>query len=596
MPETVGFFILDAVGIEGLSASTAAIVGNVALSAAAVTASIALNAFLPKPQSSPQDGQIITRQPLPDRRRSYGYVKLAGPLMFSETDSGRHYQIIALNTGEIDSFQAHDFNALNATLDSNGNCTNLYLLRTNDGATPMVVVQLQRGTDTDPSFPGLEAIFPGIWTSAHQGKGIAKALIITAQPPEDKFTQVYPGGQPPIYRAACRAAKVWDPRDPAQNRNDKTTWVWSSNPVLHALDYHRHKDAMGLAVYDDVFFTDTAIIEDWIPCADICDEAVPLKDGGFGARYVCAGGHLLSELPKDVLPRILSTCDGQTYMRADGAMGIRVGKTIAPTITITDEHIVGYEGFRNGPPSGSLVPVNTITAKYTDYRNLDFQQASADPWVDQAALDAAGRAEARQLDLTWCSEHPQARRLMKLAYHRANPKWAGKVYTDLDGLRAWNERYIALVIPELGIDGDSFELTGPPEFNVVSNMVTLTVASLEQAAFDWDPETEEGTAPSTADNPTNTDTIDDPTGVGVTSSPGASVIAWAWNPSTRFDAVAEAQYSVHGSANWFNASVSPAETSAATPPLTTGNYDVQVRFAVGSNDSGWVPLLNIAVS
>jgi hypothetical protein len=590
VPETLGFLLLSAAGVTEIGGfailpGTAAIVGNVALATAAIGANVLANVLANKPQGTkPQDGQITTRQSLPNRRRNYGTVKVGGPLIFSETLSGSRYQVIALNQGEINAFMEHWFSDQKSALDVGGHVTDLYT----KGAAQFVTVSLSTGPAADAAFSRLTTAFPTLWTSAHKGNGIAKALIITEQPASDDFTTVYPGGQPPVYRTVIESTMAWDPRI----TSDRTILTFTTNPVLIALDYHRHADGMGLAVYDSTFFTDTSITEDWIPAANICDEPIANKDSTTSPRYRCCGGYDLASPPKDVLASILSTCDGQTYQRGDGAIGIRVGKDVSPTITISDQNILGYEGFRSGPVN-ALTGVNRVTAKYTD-ANLDFQEAAADPWDDTVALDLAGRAEVRDLPLQWVPAHPQARRLMKLAMHRLNPQWSGRVICNLDGLRAWGERYITLQIAELGIDS-TFELTAPPEFIPASMQVVLTVASLDAAAFSWDALTEEGTAPALPPEGTTVDVIDPPTSLALVSTT-SRIITVSWASPTRGDEVADAQYSVHAVNNWFNASVNGSHNGATTPVLAAGTYDVQVRFRVGTNTSNWVPLIGVVVS
>lgn len=589
MPETIGFLLLSAAGVTEIAgftvtAGTAAIVGNVALASGAVGLSLALQPGAP-PKDKPQDGQITVRQAIPPRRRNYGLVKISGPLHFSETKAGIRYQVIAINQGPIHAYLAHWLDDAEAVIDGNGNVLFRYTL----GVQHYVTIYIKMGSDSETAFARLVADFPSIWTSDHKGNNITKVLLVTTQPNADDFTKVYPGGQPPVYRAVVQSTLCWDPRL-VQNKDDLGTWTYTTNPVLIALDFHRHADGMGLASLDDVLFTDAAITEDWIPAANICDEAIPLKAGGVNARYQCCGGYDLNRPPKETLAAILATCDGQTYQRPDGAIGIRVGKTISPTVTIADKHILGYEGFRSGP-ANSLIPVNQITAKYTDV-NLDFQEVDADPWEDDDAISETGKTETRDLPLQWVPFHGQARRLMKLAFYRANPEWSGRIITDLDGVRAYNERYITLQIDELGIDS-SFEIVSF-EFMPASMTCLIGVSSLEQAAFNWDAATEEGTAPTIPDTTSSIDTIADPTNLA--TSVASHAIHITWDDPTRIDEAAQAQYSLHGANSWFEASVNSTNNGAVTPALAAGTYDIQVRFTVGTTPSNWVQSLSIVVT
>jgi hypothetical protein len=588
MPTAVGFLILNAAGIAeiagfAITAESAAVVGNVALASAAIGGSLLLN----RPDApKPQDGQLTVRQSAQARRRNYGLVKVAGPILLSEVKDGRRYQVIALNADEIDSFQDHFFDQNGGDVDGSGTVTSGFRL----GDHHYAQIFKTLGTDSDVAFEPLVTAFPALWTSAHRGNGIAKVLAIFEQPKAEDFTTVYPGGVPPVYRAVLRSAKVWDPRDVSQHRDDKSTWKYSVNGVLHSLDYHRVKKGMGLAVFDDILFTDAAINEDWIPAADICDESMALRGGGTAPRYACAGGYDLPSPPKTVLASIHSTCDGQTYQRADGAIGIRVGKTIAPTVTLDDDDIIGYDSLRRGP-SNSLIPVNQVTAKYTA-ANLDFQENDAQAWRDEAAIDEAAKEESRDVDLRWVYFHPQARRLMKLALARFTPEWSGTIVTEIGGLRAWGERYIRVRISELEID-HTFEVTSF-NFNTASLKCSIGISALDQSAFDWDADTEEGSEPEPPP-------VDDSSGgitapVNVVASSDAGVITITWTAPVPGFITAQAQYSVSGAHNWFDASVAETQDSAVTPALPPDDYDVQVRFRSGSQRSDWVPVFGITVS
>ncbi|MDB6085549.1 MAG: hypothetical protein JWN43_3430, partial [Gammaproteobacteria bacterium] len=274
MPETIGFALASVIFPEGIagfaiSGATASVLGNAVLIGGLAGANALLNQ---KPQSTPQDGQITVREARAARRRNYGIVKVGGALMFSEVSGGTRYQILAVNHGEIDSFYQHWFADSPATVNGSNQVTNLYLL---DGV-PYVVLYSKLGTRFDAAFASAIAAFAGYWTVFHQGKDIAAVMTATIQPESKNFTKVYPGGSPPIYRGIIKASKVWDPRDPAQNKDNRDTWLWTENPVLIALDYHRHADGMGLAVFDSVFFTSAALAEDWNQAANFCDEAMAL--------------------------------------------------------------------------------------------------------------------------------------------------------------------------------------------------------------------------------------------------------------------------------------------------------------------------------
>jgi hypothetical protein len=610
MAETIGFLILTAVSAEtafgAATVAVATIIGTGVLVGGAYTVNLAMT---PDPEEkTPSDGQITTKQPIPPRRRHYGRVKLAGPLMFVEPLSGyggppQLDQVIALNHGLVDGFEECWLNEYLAVLDnpiSAGGGSVISVV----GAGPEVFasfvgVTVEFGTDDDDGFDFLHSNFPTIWDASHQGKGIAKALMRTAEPVAEEFTTVYPGGQPPVMRFVLRASRVWDPRL-AQDKDDPATWTWTTNPVLIALDYHRHPDGMRLAHLDGVLFTSAALAEDWIPAANICDEAIALAAGGTEPRYRASGGYdLPTAAPKDVLGAIFATCDGQVYQRADGAIGVRVGKTVAPTVTIGSDHILAYDGFRKG--GNAFTAVNEITAQYTSPPN-DYQTSDAAAWRDEADISERGQVLSSNISLYWVSSHSQARRLMKIEMYRRNPEWSGRIVTDLYGLNAYNERFINLQIGELGITG-SFEITSF-EIDAGAGTCAIGVSAMVQTAYDWTTG-EESEPPVMGAAGPEMAPIGAPTGVmGSSGLPGAALRAIGdpinlvinWDTDDQIETTGKAQFkpSTADDGGWLDANVQASQTQAITVMVPSGqSYDVRVAWASGTRKSDWTTVTGI---
>jgi hypothetical protein len=605
MAETIGLLILTAVGAEtaftGFAlTAVATVVGTGVLVGGAYAVNLAI---APKPEEkTPSDGQITTKQPIPPRRRHYGRVKVAGPLMFVEPLSGyggppQLDQVIALNHGLVDGYEECWLNENLAVFDNpisagGGTVTNMY-------SAFYVGVQVEWGSDADQGFDFLHSYF-AIWDASHQGKGIAKALMRTVEPAAESFTEVYPGGVPPVMRFVLRASQVWDPRDSGQDKDDRATWAWTRNPVLIALDYHRHPDGMRLAHLDDVLFTPAALAEDWIPAAWICDENMDLAAGGTENRYAASGGYELpTAAPKDVLGAIFATCDGQTYQRADGAIGVRVGKTVAPTVTIGSDHILAYDGFRKG--GNAFTAVNEITAQYTSPLH-DYQTTEAAAWRDEDDISERGQVLSSNINLYWVSSHGQARRLMKIEMHRRNPEWTGRIVTDLFGLNAYNERFINLQIEELGIDG-SFEITSF-EIDTGAGTCAIGVSAFDQAAYDWTTD-EESEPPAVGEPGPAMAPIAAPTGVmGSSGLPGAVLRAIGdpinlvinWDTDDQLETTGKAQFkpSSADDGGWLDANVQASQTQAITVMVPSGqSYDVRVAWASGTRKSEWTTVTGI---
>jgi hypothetical protein len=624
MAETVGLLILTAVtggeiaGIAGLGTfagttiagiSVATIVGSGVLIGGAYAANVLLAPSTVE-QKSPSDGQVTTKQPIPPRRRHYGRVKVGGPLMFVEPLTGYGgppmlNQVTALNHGLVDGFEEIWLNENPAVLSpplsaGGGAVTNLYLWAYEGVPLNFVWVEVETGTASDAGFDFLHTNFPAIWDGSHQGKGIAKMLLRCAEPAAEDFTSVYTGGQPPVVRAVLRASKVWDPRDGGQDKDNPATWTWTTNPVLIALDYHRHADGMRLAHLDGVLFTTAALTDDWIPAANICDEAVALAAGGTEPRYSASGGYdLPAAAPKDVLGAVFATCDGQAYQRADGAIGVRVGKTVAPSVTIGNDHILGYDGFRKG--DNAFVAVNEITAQYTSPPN-DYQTSDATAWRDEADISERGQVLSTNLNLYWVTSHSQARRLMKIEMHRRNPEWSGRIVTNLYGLNAYNERFINLAIDELGID-DTFEIASF-EIDTGAGTCAIGVSAFDQSAYDWSTG-EEGSPPAIPEPGPAMAPLMVPTGVTATSGlPGAVVYALGdpinlvinWDSDAQEETTAKAQFKLSSAddGGWLDANVQESNVQAITVMVPSGySYDVRVAWQSGTRKSDWTTLTGI---
>jgi hypothetical protein len=121
-----------------------------------------------------------------------------------------------------------------------------------------------------------------------------------------------------------------------------------------------------------------------------------------------------------------------------------------------------------------------------------YKEQDAEAWPTGTAVAALSDDRVMALDLTQVPSMTQARRLMKRAYKRAANGWRGTIVTNLWGLKARDERYIHLVLPDLLIDHD-FEVMSYQDDML---QVTLEISQIDSSIDDWDPATEEGTAPS----------------------------------------------------------------------------------------------------
>lgn len=480
----------------GASAAVAAfaVAATPALINAAISVGLSLGAgllFRPgqpgqQPTVTPSSGQQLIRQAVPPRWKSFGTVRLSGPCFWFDADvkgfgpTSELYVGVALNQGRIDSFVSYHIDEAQVTINGSG------VVQTapyNTGISTRILTHLGVPTETAYSQIASASAFN---IANVRGDGVASMLGIFENFSAAADQQMnYPNGAP-RFRATINASVVWDPRVAAQNLIDSTTWGWSENPVICLLNYLL--DADGYAIpYARV----SGNLAEWKAAADICDERVPsINAGGYEKRYRLALTYLLTDRPADVVARFLSTCDGRCWQKRDGSIGVAVGRFVQPTVTLSDSAILEYDLALGQDP---LSAVAGVRARYMSPAH-DYREQDADPYPTGAIVMELGDERVASLDLTAVPSHSQARRLMKRQAVREAADWRGSIRTTAAGFRAFDQRYINVVITDLGVS-ETFEV-GKFTFDPVQLQCTLEIASVGSEIDAWDPTTEEGTAAS----------------------------------------------------------------------------------------------------
>jgi hypothetical protein len=382
---------------------------------------------------------------------------------------------------------------------------------------------------------------------------------------------------------------VWDPRVQTQDADNPDTWAWSDNAALVILDYLRHESgfAMPLAWIEPELAA-------WIAAADICDEAVSLAAGGTAARYRIWGTYGYDERPADVLARLLSACNGRLWIGANGGLALSVGAWSTPSVTLGDEAIVAYR-----LASGSEAPeaANTLSAVYVDPAQ-GYIETEAEAWTDPASVAAFGeqKSDAR---LYMVPGHSQARRLMKQALAKIAPEWRGTLTTNLAGLAALTERFVAMEIDELGlsitaeIDNIEFRVEAG---NVISGLI-IEFTAMTAAAFAWSAAAEEGSAAHVPPALTG-DAIPEPAGfaVSVQNRDGVYVGTASWNAFTVSGLAVRVEYRIDGTTDWLTVTSAADATSVEFSPLVNGaTYEVRARTIGLTRQSGPTDIIEVLI-
>lgn len=575
--------VLGAIGLAGASvlgvSLTSLVAGGLALGA-----SVLANKFLsPKASGAAAsartsaENKAVLNQSIGPRVRFYGTCKLGGTRAFWESSNGFLYQIVmhaSHRIGTVREIWIGDTAVEIAGGASSGwVVTEPFARGASDGSNSCVYLSIYQGTDTQTAVDDLIANFPDAWTEDHRLLGITYTFAIFKSPGEVDFQKIFPEGYNTAIRIVADGAWCYDPRDEGQSIGDRSTWTpGSDNPSLCILDYLTHADGMRIpwARID---------LDSFAAFADICDESVPLKDGGFEPRYRLWGSYSLSEEPKDVLERMTATCDGRLYQTAEGKIAIRGGVWEVPDVTLSDAQILSL---RMEQGNGRLSAFNEVRPIYTS-PNHDYQEMDGATLRD-AALQAVQGKLSNDLPLIMVPSYTQAARLTKIAFARGTPAWKGEVTADISALNALGAQTVALDISEPEID-TTFEISG---FSLAADLtgVSLTISSLTAEAYEWDPETEEpdpsaaliDTRPSLVlPTPQDLDlTIQQRTVTGGTT--GAVIVATV-AAAERDDLTLEAEYRLFPSGSWEAMGVAAGALEAVSGLVGDGQtYGVRARW------------------
>jgi Putative phage tail protein len=517
MPETVGLLIfagIEAGGIEGAAAfggtvlfggvTVAGAVGSAALLGASIGLAYATRPDVPKPNS---DGTQTLKQPIPPRPRGYGRARLAGAYVLYEAPSSLISQdVIAMHQGRIGGYVLFYLNN-DIVLFSNGGlgggpigiptgADGRYSNTGYDGGIGITWLEVRLGLATETAYSNVVSEVGSLWTNAHRGDGIASIHLrcSSTSDPVSNWLHLFPRGLPRV-SAVADLSPIWDPRDGAQSRTDPTTWTVSANPVLQLIDYLTSGAGYGEAAGPDLDY-DTLIapvLSAWTAQANICDEAVTKADGNTEPRYASNGWAYLSTDPADVIAALLQTCDGWLSEAGDGTLTLQVGKYSAPTVALTDDHLMGFS-IDHGVPDQDVV--NELKFSYVAVAN-DYREAPGIPWQDAASIATLGKIRSQNLSLTWVQSHSQCRRLAKRAMARHQATLRGTITTSLYGLQALGQRWLAVQSNAVADLANAVIEVSNARIDIANARVVFDWTLVNPNSIEaWDPATEEGLQPN----------------------------------------------------------------------------------------------------
>lgn len=454
-------------------------VGQIALSFG--LSALAGAIFRPRQQSTrPEDIQQSVRMAASDRVVIYGQYQATGNWIFGDSNRGSLYKVLSVCEGKL-------VTVLNRKIDDNIVTVNGSGIVTSAPYNGRAAFHYRQGLPTETHYSQLTAVFPE-WDSSHRGDGVVTIFAIQGALKADVVTQVFPALKDTLFRIEGRFTEVWNPT------NGVTAWSDNAAGVIRHFIVSRN----GMRIPETLLTTPLAQAA-WVTAWNVAATAIALKGGGTEPRYRLWGAYKLSETPGAVLEAMLANCDAQPILTRDGGMSVRIGTTPVPTVTLDKTLITAAVRVASGVDVRTTA--NRISSKYLS-KDDDYLLVDADPWLDDA--DIAARGEINDpVDFAWTPSHGQARRLMKLRYHRLTPRWVLTVNCRLGALAAFQEQFVNVdyTIGETQIAGvfEIKEFTWNLGDNGVLRSVTITLQSIADTMYSWDPVNEEGVAPVTAD-------------------------------------------------------------------------------------------------
>jgi hypothetical protein len=496
------------VAIGSLSLGTVgSLVGSALLTAGSVGAQFAFNRLSSQrgKKGDPQLTAITIKQAIPVRTRAYGQVKLSGPLFYEDAIPAQYQPLIfgiVHCEGPIEQYVQY---FLNDAATGVSGTPNTEVAGVNLALPWGTLITLEGMIGKDSQV--VNSILHDYRSFTGTLNGLAYSVALLNQPPgrPDKYFQYfYPNGIPTV-KAIIKASKVYDPRDGSQVWNTPSTWKFSRNPALHAMDFltYFRLDVNGNEVPRGMGLPRSRInTASFAAFANICDEtmhsaySINPADGSVSntprdePRYQCDGAYQMDEAPTDVLRRILATCDGTLYTLPDGTVGIRGGKWEEPTVLINDDMIINCD-LTHG--NGKFESFNRLKIAISA-TNMDYQLVDGAPYDDVEDIDANGVLQ-QDLSLPFVQSYSQARRIAKIEMAKGNPEWTYNSLTcTLAALNAIGEQVVHVTHSLPGIDGPFLIRNVKLQFDTAT--VELQLSSLDGSAYEWNAATDDRPPPS----------------------------------------------------------------------------------------------------
>jgi len=472
-PLTVGTAIFNAIGITGTgTAFTFATYAAGYLATTALTA-LALNALAPDlGRDSSQGLQANIREPDAPQQYIYGQVRKGGVISHIKTAGSNNkflYLVIVIAGHPVEEIGDIYINDEIVSLDENG-------LVSGDIWKSKIKIEKNTGNETVGPI-AQEAFAPNEIPTG------ADLAYITVRLSFDK--SVFANGIP-NFTAVVKGKKVYDPRDPAHDADDSSTWEYSANSALCIADYLRADYGLGDSNYARIDDTMLQV------AANICDELVSLQGGGSEKRYECHGVIFASTTPASNLQDMLLSCAG-TLFWGGGKWKLKVGAYSSPVKTFTLDDLRSDISVKTR--ASSRDNFNAVQGSFNDesqdWITVDYPAIKSDGVF---LFEDNGVENLLDLPMPFTTSSSAAQRIAKIVLFRNREQ----IFVSADfGMSAFEVQVgdvIRLTIDRYGWSEKEFEIASwslNPDPQAGDMRISLALNEISEAAFAWDAEESE---------------------------------------------------------------------------------------------------------
>jgi hypothetical protein len=282
-----------------------------------------------------------------------------------------------------------------------------------------------------------------------------------------------------------RGAMLPDPRNPAHDMDDQSTWTWndnaSRNPALALLFYLLGWRINGKLAVGKGIPADRIDLDSFITAANICDELVAKPGGGTEPRYRCDGVWSEGDSPTTIID-MLKACMNADLDDVGGKLRLTVfhNDLATPIADFGDNDIIDAFSWQPLPPLDSTF--NVVRGLYTDPSNNSLYQQVDYPEQRETSPDGIDRIDTFNLPMV--QSPGQAQRLAQLRLQRQ--KFAGEFRAEFQA-NAWKVTKNSVIRLTFGQTGFVSKFFRVAEMDIRQDGVVPLVLREEDPAIYGDP-------------------------------------------------------------------------------------------------------------